>query len=850
MSLIRSDSCFGSYVSPMGTQDQPKKFRNQDYDMLREWHLKKGARFTDESFPANVNSIGLRLKNEFDTKRIVWKRPPEICEEPHFTVDGMSLFDILQSKFGDCWVLSAIGSVTLKPRLLEKIMPQNQEFTKNYAGIFHFRLWHLGEWVDVVIDDRLPFLDGNYLSVQPSCDNEFWPCLLEKAYAKFLGSYENLHWGDPAEAFGNLTGGLTMTFDLKNHEAHNYWNMISLASRDTIMACISDKQDPTSKNQSKIHWMILHYCIIFNHIQQQHMKIIKEDIHTDNGQMFSRESMRRSTRRDNHPQQLHMENIPEDFHIDNGQSHPQQLHMENVPEDFHIDNGQVLPQQQHMENMQQNFQNNMYERRQQRVPENALQENYAENHPAQQYMDGNPDAFHTQSVLEKVPRVYSEEQKKKMMSEKCPENVVQGNGLVERHAYSITNFAEVPFRDGNVRLIRIWNPWGFGEWKGKWNDRCPLWKELREEDRLKLHRIDEDGEFWMCWEDFINEFSRLIICNHVPDFFDWGDQHKKWYKNMFRSRWTKDNLSWNHIDKDFCNKNPLYRIRVTSSDQVQSGVNVVVSLMQTSRNRYKYGDWLPIGFVLFELPDSEDKLPTSFLTPEKISNIKAFKKHDITEAFNLAPGRYGIIPYTTQKEHESPFLFQVFLKSEDCTDEMGPQNQHNKGGEIPEHDGIFRLYATKGSKLHVWDLKRLLNDMVRKEYSHPFNEKFSTDGCREILASADVSRKGKLDSGAFVDLWKTVNRYKDLFCKLDSKRCGFINLTELRKIIQKSGLNVQNELLQQLYARYSDSQGKLSFVNYMLCMIRLKGIIKTFYKLSTDGKSAYVQLDKWLQLLM
>ncbi|XP_077137542.1 calpain-2 catalytic subunit-like [Ranitomeya variabilis] len=105
----------------------------------------------------------------------------------------------------------------------------------------------------------------------------------------------------------------------------------------------------------------------------------------------------------------------------------------------------------------------------------------------------------------------------------------------------------------------------------------------------------------MSWEDFINEFSSLIICNQVPDFYDWGDKSKKWYTDMVRGRWTKDNFSWNHIDEDFFNMNPLYSITVTGSDGVKSGVNVVVSLMQASRNRYKYGDWLPIGFLLFKV---------------------------------------------------------------------------------------------------------------------------------------------------------------------------------------------------------------------------------------------------------
>ncbi|XP_075122965.1 calpain-13-like [Leptodactylus fuscus] len=712
MSLIRRSSCTGAAIhTSMGTLDNPQKFHNQDFETLREWHLKKRVLFTDESFPANMNSIGSRLKNELNAHNIEWKRPTEICAAPHFIVDGVSLFDILQSKLGDCWVLSAIGSITLKPGLLEKIMPPGQGYCRAYAGIFHFRFWHLGEWVDVVIDDKLPFLDGKYLSVRPSCENEFWPCLLEKAYAKFLGSYQNLHWGDPAEAFVNLTGGLTMTFNLKSPEAHTYWNMISMASPDTLMACISEKQDCITKIQ----------------------------------------------------------------------------------------------------NMQQ--------------------------------------------------RSYAGNRRCSCINSKLRENTLLANGLVERHAYSITDYAEVPFRNGFVRLIRVWNPWGFGEWKGKWNDRCPLWQELRETDRRRLHRNKEDGQFWMCWEDFMQEFSRVIICNQVPNFYDWGDQHKKWYRKMFQNRWTMDNISWNQIDKDFFLKNPLYSIQVTGSDEVKSGVNAVVSLIQNSRNRQKVGDWLPIGFVLVKLPDSEKKPLSSILTPANISIIKSFKKHDVSEAFNLSPGRYGVIPYTTQKDHESSFLFQVFLKSEGCIDDIGSQHnmgyhqQNFKGLNVPDHESIFKLYATKGSRLHAWDLKRYLNDVVRKEYPYPCGAKFTIDGSREILASVDISRRGTLDAPRFHDLRQTISQYKDTFSNMDAHRCGFLNFAAFQKIMQQEGLDVPNNLLHQFFVRYADIEGRLSFVSFLICAVRMKGALEMFYALPGDGNGAYVHLeevkkDKWATMMV
>ena len=54
------------------------------------------------------------------------------------------------------------------------------EASTEYQGIL-VRLWHLE---DVIIDDRLPTVNGELVYVSQTNTQEFWGAVLEKAYAK------------------------------------------------------------------------------------------------------------------------------------------------------------------------------------------------------------------------------------------------------------------------------------------------------------------------------------------------------------------------------------------------------------------------------------------------------------------------------------------------------------------------------------------------------------------------------------------------------------------------------------------------------------------------------------------
>ncbi|XP_070775903.1 calpain-8-like [Enoplosus armatus] len=677
-----------------GTIASPEMFLNQDFQQLKQFCLIKRVRYIDDMFPPDRNSIGKGILSPADMARVVWLRPMKIVPNPSFAVDGVSRFDFGQGLVGNCWFLASIGALTFQNDVLGQVVPLEQTFDEDYCGLFHFRFWRFGRWVDVVIDDKLPTINGNLIFVHSKDPTEFWPALLEKAYAKVCGSYSDMSAGTPAEALVDFTGGVHICINLSDPPP-NLWELMCRAGQSTSLMGCGTPQGETS------------------------------------------------------------------------------------------------------------------------------------------------------------------------------ENIVLQNGLVQGHAYTVTGVKQMMSRGQLVNLVRLWNPWGTGEWSGDWSDQSPLWQTVSPQDRDMCLSVVDDGEFWMTLEGFCKFYTDLDICCLCPDFLD-GSSTCHWKTSYYEGRWVAGTTAggcMNNLENFWTN--PQYRVKIdkllSDCSAKQDEKNMLVSLMQKpdKRNRRLVQN-LHIGFSVFEVTKEYEaqrgKFPASFFSRNKpVAQTKTYMNaREVMTFTTLKPGEYLIVPSTFNPNETASFILTILSKAETHVHENsgGHSHEHMEVEEpTPAENGVddenkrslFRQFSDKYDEVDAEQLQKLLNDRILK--GDLKSGGFSIDACRSMVALMDTSITGKLNGEEFVRLWKKVVGHKDIFFRSDVSQTGTLSLSELRNAIMASGKRVSDDMLNLIALRYGSSSGLITLENFISLILRFDCMNQIFSQLS-KGSTVTLRESEWMYLSM
>ncbi|XP_025232780.1 calpain-2 catalytic subunit isoform X3 [Theropithecus gelada] len=616
----------------------------------------------------------------------------EICADPQFIIGGATRTDICQGALGDCWLLAAIASLTLNEEILARVVPLNQSFQENYAGIFHFQFWQYGEWVEVVVDDRLPTKDGELLFVHSAEGSEFWSALLEKAYAKINGCYEALSGGATTEGFEDFTGGIAEWYELKKPPSNLFKIIQKALQKGSLLGC---SIDITSAADSE---------------------------------------------------------------------------------------------------------------------------------------------------------------------------AITYQKLVKGHAYSVTGAEEVESSGSLQKLIRIRNPWGEVEWTGRWNDNCPSWNTIDPEERERLTRRHEDGEFWMSFSDFLRHYSRLEICNLTPDTLT-SDTYKKWKLTKMDGNWRRGSTAGGC--RNYPNTfwmNPQYLIKLEEEDEDEedgeSGCTFLVGLIQKHRRRQrKMGeDMHTIGFGIYEVPEELSGQTNIHLSKNFFLTNRARERSDtfinlreVLNRFKLPPGEYILVPSTFEPNKDGDFCIRVFSEKkadyQAVDDEIEANLEEFDISEDDIDDGFRRLFAQlagEDAEISAFELQTILRRVLAKRQDIK-SDGFSIETCKIMVDMLDSDGSGKLGLKEFYILWTKIQKYQKIYREIDVDRSGTMSSYEMRKALEEAGFKMPCQLHQVIVARFADDELIIDFDNFVRCLVRLETLFKIFKQLDPENTGT-IELDliSWL----
>ncbi|KAL1006217.1 hypothetical protein UPYG_G00069380 [Umbra pygmaea] len=647
---------------------------------------------------AEPPSLGFKelAPNSSKTQGVKWKRPTELFDDPEFILGGATRTDICQGALGDCWLLAAIASLTLNEKLLHRVVPHGQTFREDYAGIFHFQFWQYGEWVEVVIDDRLPVKDGELVFVHSADGNEFWSALIEKAYAKLNGSYEALSGGSTTEGFEDFTGGVAEMFELRKAPKDLYRIIGKALDRGSLLGC---SIDITS-------------------------------------------------------------------------------------------------------------------------------------------------AFDMEAVTFKK--------------------------LVKGHAYSVTGLKQVDFRGGMERLIRIRNPWGQVEWTGAWSDKSSEWDAIDPSERQEMHSQMEDGEFWMSFQEFLRQFSRLEICNLTADALS-DDTPSFWNTIKFDGSWRKGSTAGgcrNHPNTFWIN--PQYKINLLEEDDdpedEEEACSFLVALMQKDRRRYRRQgqDMHTVGFAIYEIPEelkgcqSVHLKKDFFLKHSSCARSESFiNLREVSARLRLPPGEYLVVPSTFEPGKEADFVLRVFTEKRSETQELDDEvvayfEDEEDISEIDIEESFKAMFAKlsgEDMEISVCELKTILNRVVTKHRDLK-TDGFSMESCRGMVNMMDKDGTAHLGIIEFQILWNKIKKWLEIFRQFDLDKSGCMSSYEMRLALESAGFRLNNKLNQVLVARYAENE-VIDFDNFVCCLVKLEAMFKAFRELDKDGNGCVeMNIREWLYMTM
>ncbi len=184
--------------------------------------------YIDSQFPPDRTSLlggSLRIDKE-DCKsweKYEWKHVSELEPVGKYTVSShITGLTVTQGQIGNCYYVSALVALALTPSRISRLA-----IAKQSDGSFEAQVFPSGRPTKIKLDGYFPFSQAHRcLAFSRSESAEMWPMLLEKAWAKHVGSYQSICGMSSSFAFVFLTGYPIYTARHEKTSMEEMWKLL------------------------------------------------------------------------------------------------------------------------------------------------------------------------------------------------------------------------------------------------------------------------------------------------------------------------------------------------------------------------------------------------------------------------------------------------------------------------------------------------------------------------------------------------------------------------------------------------------------------------------------------------
>lgn len=279
-------------------------------------------------------------------------------------------------------------------------------------------------------------------------------------------------------------------------------------------------------------------------------------------------------------------------------------------------------------------------------------------------------------------------------------------------------------------MFRIRNPWGKkNAYLGPWSKDSEEWNKIGNETKELLeHNNQNDGQFFMSFENFVQEFDFLSICHVNVNGLasEESDVDLHWKMIMYKGEWiVGQNAGGSNVNEQFWT-NPQHKITIEDSKEK---ISIIISLSQEGYMKRRFetkgkhkGIHESIGFYVYLI--NKDCQPDQNGLYEKdqlkfVKFTKTFRRRKETSIrFEIAPGDYIIIPCCFETDRPGKYVLRIYIESENKNDEENDKNiiyeEKETEPEVDNSEKYDRLFYQGMKNEEIENLNRQMEENTSK----------------------------------------------------------------------------------------------------------------------------------------